>query len=88
MPQSSDELRALMNEWFGDPISDEGPSNLLLSHGWTEKAGLWMKPTESYTISDIEWYCVKFLIEEWDYDIQRQSFTYISKHTRAHHATS
>ena len=44
MPQASDELRALMKRWFGDPVDEQGAMKLLLSHGFTEERGMWRKP--------------------------------------------
>lgn len=77
MPQASDELRALMKRWFGDPIDEQGPMKLLLSHGFTEENGMWRLPVPSHTISDIEWYCLKFLHDEWDFGIVKDEFSYI-----------
>lgn len=67
MPSTTDEMRALMKKWFGDPVSDAGPLNFLLSRGWTDKAGLLEPPVPSHRASPYELKCVLFLIEEWDY---------------------
>lgn len=70
MPQSSEALRDLMRCWFGD-ILDYGPMWLLESRGWTlNRGGLYSPPTSSY-YNEIDWLCLQFLIEEWDYDIDR-----------------
>lgn len=68
MPSASDEDRERMRDWFGDPVSDAGPTKLLidrgygLTHGWT-----WVKPTPSHTVHEIEWICIQFLADEWDF---------------------
>lgn len=67
MPQASDQQRALMEKWFGDPVDDSGPMRFLFAHGFTEKAGMWKSPTSSHTISEYEWECLLFLCDEWDY---------------------
>ena len=67
MPQAPDEQRDLMNKWFGDPINDGPPYQLLISHGFTEKAGCFFPPVSSHKISDIEHECLQFLVDEWDY---------------------
>ena len=68
MPQSTDELRALMTAWFGD-IGDDGPSGFLLSHGFCEKqTGLWHPPVPYHNVSREELACLRFLVEEWDHD--------------------
>lgn len=69
MPQASDTQRALMQEWFGDPVDDSGPMQFLLARGWTEdRGGMLYPPTPSYTMSIYEAECLMFLICEWDYD--------------------
>ena len=67
MPQSSDEQRALMEKWFGDAIDMAGPYKFLRARGWSERAGMFLKPTPSHTISEYEWQCVAFLCDEWDF---------------------
>lgn len=68
MPQASDEKRDLMDLWFGDRIDEQGPYQLLMSRGYTEeKNGLLRKPTPSHTIHMIEWECISFLIDEWNF---------------------
>ena len=71
MPQASEELRAKMNEYFGDPVNDAGPHQFLLdSRHWliNEK---WEFITDKYSaVTDIpqkEWDCIVFLVHEWDY---------------------
>lgn len=71
MPSASDELNDLMAKWFPAHevfASDHGPIQFLLSHGWTEQAGMWFKPVSAYNPSIYEVMCLKFLRDEWDYD--------------------
>lgn len=68
MPQTSDEMRALMQKWFGEAIDDTWPLYFLLSRGWTEKGGMLFPPTSAHTCSDYEYACLLYLREEWDYD--------------------
>lgn len=68
MPQATDELRDLMRRWFGD-IDELGPARVLLSRGWTEnRYGVWSPPVLHHTAGEIEWACLRFLRDEWDYD--------------------
>lgn len=68
MPSSTDERRALMELWFGDPISDAGPMDFLESRGYTlTKDWEWIPPVPSHTINHSEYNCFMFLIEEWDF---------------------
>lgn len=84
MPQASDAQRALMAKWFptyDDPqygatsnasgIADGPPMQFLLARGWTHKAGMWTKPTPSYTPSIYEVEILLFLRDEWDYDFHK-----------------
>jgi hypothetical protein len=67
MPSAPDELRDLMEKWFGDPIDDGPPYRFLMARGWTERAGMLIKPTPAHTVSEYEWACIQFLCLEWDY---------------------
>lgn len=68
MPQASDRQRALMEKWFGDPISDEGPINFLQSHGYILRRDWhWELPTPSHSCSCYEMECIMFLADEWDF---------------------
>lgn len=68
MPQSSDEMRGLMFDWFGEAISETGPINFLESHGYTLRQDWqWEPPTYAHTIRYEEAVCLQFLIEEWDF---------------------
>lgn len=68
MPQATDEQRALMQKWFGDEIDETGPIKFLESHGYTLLANwLWEKPVSSHSISDAEYECLSFLVNEWDF---------------------
>ncbi len=80
MPQASDAQRKVMARWFpicadGSPnkdgIDDGRPYLFLLSRGYTEKAGMWSKPTPSHTVSVEELECLLFLRDEWDYDYHK-----------------
>lgn len=68
MPQASDSQRKLMNDWFGDPVSDAGPSKLLESRGFIfGDDGVIIPPVPHHnpTVEEVE--CILFLINEWDY---------------------
>ena len=67
MPQTSDEMQALMKKWFGDPIDPTGPHKFLLDRGWKDEAGMLRPPVPSHRASPYELKCVLFLIEEWDF---------------------
>lgn len=67
MPTASDELRDKMEKYFGDPIDDSGPYKYILSRGYTDTAGLLRRPSLDYAITDLEWDCIMFLCDEWDY---------------------
>lgn len=68
MPQASDELRARMEQYFGDTIGDQGPTAFLMVKGWKHSNGSWFKPALDYHPSLKEWECVEFLCAEWDDD--------------------
>lgn len=74
MPQTTDELRSLMNEWFHDPVSEQGPIEFLISHGFTEDRGLWIPPVPYHNVSREELACLRFLLEEWDHDYKIASY--------------
>lgn len=71
MPQASDELRALMNNRFGDPVSDEGPSKYLTDAGYKISRGGMIEPKDGVnTLKEMtrnEFDCLLFLVHEWDY---------------------
>lgn len=71
MPQASDELRELMNQRFGDPVSDEGPIKFLEAAGYkATRGGEWEpKPgvTELEDMTREEFDCLLFLAHESDY---------------------
>lgn len=81
MPQSTDELRSLMTEWFGD-LGDGGPSQFLLSHGFIEERGLWKPPVPFHNVSREELACLRFLVEEWDHDYTLGDYYPEKKFTR------
>lgn len=66
MPSADDASRAVMVKWFGD-IDIVGPLAFLRARGWTERAGMLIKPTPAHTPSAYEWGCVAFLCDEWDF---------------------
>jgi len=70
MPQASDEVRELMEGYFGDPIDDTGPHQYLEAQGFVCTRGWeWFKPgiVTLGQLTEKEWHCVLFLITEWDY---------------------
>ena len=70
MPQASDELRALMERRFGDPVSDEGPIRYLRQAGYTlNRDWTWSKPGVEALgqMTRDEFDCLLFLIHEWDF---------------------
>lgn len=70
MPQTTDELRALMGRWFGDEIDDGKPTDFLIAHGYTCDKGMWYPPVPAHNPSREEFACLRFLHEEWDHDYQ------------------
>lgn len=67
MPQASDELRGIMQEWFGS-LDLYDPQVFLQSHGFDLTARwTWNLPVPHHSISCYELACVLFLVEEWDY---------------------
>jgi hypothetical protein len=67
MPQADDEQRSLMEKWFGDAVSDEGPMFFLYARGWKFPAGICTPPTPAHQPSQYEAACIRFLCDEWDY---------------------
>lgn len=68
MPSCSQELHDLMVKWFGEDDHDYHASQFLHARGWTEKAGVWSKPTSAYMPSLYEVNCLLYLRDEWDFD--------------------
>ena len=66
MPTASDELREKMNEYFQEPIELSPPLEFLKGLGWKDDAGMLRRPS-GRNITQKEWDCVQFLIEEWDF---------------------
>lgn len=67
MPQASEEDRERMRKWFGS-IGETGPMRFLESHGYKLQGDWhWERPTPSHNISQDEWYCLAFLMDEWDF---------------------
>ena len=71
MPQASKELSDKMLEYFGDPISDTGPTHYLLKQGYTlTRRWTWVNPRlkSLEDITEKERDCIIFMMEEGDYD--------------------
>lgn len=71
MPSASDELRDIMQRWFGDEVDCRGPIKFLASHGFKELRGIIIPPVPSHTLSEEECICIKFLVDEWDFGYAR-----------------
>lgn len=68
MPKATEELRELMERWFGDPIDINGPLRFLASHGFYERRnGVLTPPVPAHNVSHDEWLCIAFLVDEWDF---------------------
>lgn len=73
MPQSSDELRQKMMDYFGSAVDDQPPAEYLRQQGFVQNPDWsWTAPDRiasgDQPISEQERDCVVFLIEEWDMD--------------------
>lgn len=75
MPQTTEGLRNLMLRWFGPSAEwqlapEDRVEDFLKSHGYTiTKNWYIVKPTPAHTISVDEWFCIRYLVEEWDYGL-------------------
>ena len=72
MPQASDELRAKMDGYFGNGgIDDWEPTAFLIGKGWEENLGWWTLPADAewHKLTEQEFDCITFLIDEWDHAI-------------------
>lgn len=68
MPQASKNQRDRMLKWFGSEIDENAPIKFLESRGYKLRCDwLWEKPVPSHTVSDEEFHCLQFLIDEWDF---------------------
>lgn len=68
MPQAPNELRVLMKEYFGDEVDDAGPIAYLKVNGWEQAdTGLWNSSKPLSQVSQKEWECFIFLMQEWDH---------------------
>jgi hypothetical protein len=70
MPQASEELRAKMEEYFGDPIDTAGPIKFLIDAGYDLTNDFMWQPklekrASGSTEKELE--CINFLIDEWDF---------------------
>lgn len=78
MPQTSDAVRKIIDDWFPfDPDNDMFSQDhlahkLLLAKGWTERAGMFYPPTPSYYGPREDSILLKYLIEEWDYGCEME----------------
>lgn len=66
MPNSSDELRDRMSQRFGS-IDLTGPENYLRMQGYTVTKGGIINGMKDHKPTILEWDCIVFLFEEWDY---------------------
>lgn len=67
MPQATDELRDFARSEFGS-IDLSGPQRLLESRGFKlTDDWRWERPAPDYYITQLEFKCLDFLIQEWDY---------------------
>lgn len=73
MPQASEETRAQMLKWFGDGVSDDGAMEFLRARGWVlTPSWEWCPPVPAHSMSCYEHFCIRFLVEEWDFgDVTR-----------------
>lgn len=83
MPQASPELRACIQERFGED-TDRGCIRYLQGRGWTlGRKFSWTPPERIKHVSqviDLEMECIQYLIDEWDYDgIERPSYFFSPK---------
>lgn len=68
MPSATQELRDLMENWFGDPIDESGPMRVLESRGWyLTKSWQWQPAVPNQTIHEIDNKLILFLMQEWDF---------------------
>lgn len=68
MPQASNDLREKMKEYFDDEVDDVGPKDYLIMQGYKLLPNWrWHKPTPMHKISEKEYRCLQFLVDEWDY---------------------
>ena len=70
MPQASGEVARAIDRIFGKGTypDDAKPSRLLFNCGWTlDGRGTWRSPKPLEDVSEHEYICLRFLIEEWDY---------------------
>ncbi|MBP7704137.1 MAG: hypothetical protein KA105_02490 [Caulobacter sp.] len=78
MPQASDDLRAEMEQRFGDPVDSAGPIRFLRERGWTlHRDWTWSKPGQGFwDIPEDEAACIHFLVDEWDFGGVRDGDAY------------
>lgn len=71
MPQASHNLRSIMYNRFGDPVSDEGPIRFLTEAGYVLLPNfLWRPKPGVGCLKDMtrdEFDCLLFLVQEWDF---------------------
>ena len=76
MPQTTDTLRDLMDRWFDWP--EIGAVEFLKSHGYTEVGGMISRPTPAHNVSLDEYYCIRYLTEEWDFGVVPSGITEVN----------
>jgi hypothetical protein len=71
MPQASEELRAIMEQRFGDPIDSAGPIKFLQDAGYTlTRKWFWIPKPGVIDLGQMtrdEFDCLLFLVHEWDF---------------------
>lgn len=71
MPQASDELRKKIYDYFGadkNGLDPYGPEGFLTENGWfTSHPFVYTTNKSKDQITDKEWDCLDFLVQEWDY---------------------
>lgn len=73
MPQTDEATRAQIVAWFGYEFShDFACLKVLLSKGYTEKAGMIRPPSPSHYGPMEDYVLLKYLHEEWDYAFTRE----------------
>jgi hypothetical protein len=78
MPQTTDTLRDLMDRWFGDVGTEFYALEFLKSHGYTEVGGMISRPTPAHNVSLDEYYCIRYLTEEWDFGVVPSGITEVN----------
>ena len=76
MPSTTPERRALIERWFGDESPDWHAMKFLESHGYREIAnGVIRRPVPHHNMSEDEWECIAYLVQEWDFALEDHIIT-------------